>query len=47
MVRLYRDGKLTNDTFKYLGPHRRSEIEAGLVLAGFDISHSADHRSGR
>ena len=37
--RLCRDGKLTSDTFRYLGPRRRSEIEAGLVLAGFDVSH--------
>jgi hypothetical protein len=39
VVRLCQQGKLTSDTFRYLGPRRRSEIEAGLVLAGFDISH--------
>ena len=39
VVRLCQDGKLTSGTFRYLGPRRRSEIEAGLVLAGFDISH--------
>jgi hypothetical protein len=39
VVRLRQDGKLTSDTFKGLGPRRCSEIEAGLVLAGFDISH--------
>lgn len=39
VVGLYQEGELTGDTFRYLGPRRRSEIEAGLVLAGFDISH--------
>lgn len=39
VVRLRQQGKLTGDTFRYLGPRRRSEIEAGLVLTGFDISH--------
>ncbi len=39
VVRLCREGKLTSGNFKWLGPRRRSEIEAGLVLAGFDISH--------
>jgi hypothetical protein len=39
VARLCQDGKLTSDNFKWLGPRRRSEIEAGLVLAGFDISH--------
>ncbi len=37
VVRLCQEGKLSE--FWYLGPRRRSEIEAGLVLAGFDISH--------
>jgi len=35
VVRLCQDGKLTSDNFKWLGPRRRSEIEVGLVLAGF------------
>jgi hypothetical protein len=35
VVGLYQVGKLTGDTFRYLRPRRRSEIEAGLVLAGF------------
>jgi hypothetical protein len=39
VVRLCQEGKLTSETFGGLGPRRRSEIEAGLVLAGFDISH--------
>jgi hypothetical protein len=38
VVGLYQVGKLTGDTFRYLEPRRRSEIEAGLVLAGFDTS---------
>jgi hypothetical protein len=45
VVRLCQEGKLTNDNFNGLGPRRRSEIEAGLVLAGFDISHRV--RDGR
>jgi hypothetical protein len=36
VVRLCQQGKLTNGNFSGLGPRRRSEIEAGLVLAGFD-----------
>ena len=48
VVRLCQDGKLTSDTFRYLGPRRRSEIEAGLVLAGFDISRRVrDGEAGR
>ncbi len=48
VVRLCQDGKLTSGTFRYLGPRRRSEIEAGLVLAGFDISHRVrDGEPGR
>ncbi len=30
-------GKLTSDTFRYLGQCRRSEVEAGLVLAGCQL----------
>jgi hypothetical protein len=41
VVLLCQEGKLTSGNFKLLGPRRRSEIEAGLVLAGFDISHRA------
>ena len=39
MVGLYQVGKLTGDTFRYLERRRRSEIEAGLVLTGFALSH--------
>jgi len=48
VVRLCQEGKLTNGKFKSLGPRRRSEIEAGLVLAGFDISRRVrDGEAGR
>ena len=39
VVRLYQEGKLACDISGTWGPRRRSEIEAGLLLAGFDISH--------
>jgi hypothetical protein len=45
VVGLYQEGKLTGDTFRYLGPRRRSEIEAGLVLAGFAFSHRVRPRA--
>jgi hypothetical protein len=48
VVGLCQEGELTGDTFRYLRPRRCSEIEAGLVLAGFDISHRVrDGRAGR
>src|ERR1035441_11063059 len=50
VVGLYQVGKLTGDTFRYLRPRRRSEIEAGLGLGRFPrslvICHSCRARAG-
>jgi hypothetical protein len=39
VVAICREGRLGD--YRGMGPRRRSEIQAGLVLAGFDISHQA------